>query len=229
MTIHTYDGRVVEFFRGQFSGAVEITEEECRSMAAGRTVVMLVATHVHENASKQSETTGDYTMTCKQKIQSLIVLDGNLREQALQFLATGTDRGFQGVMSFAAPEGVDAETGEVQGSQFADYAQPAPDRQVFDETEDDEFDVPPADPDPLPDQPTVLGDVRGYTGTPESGNGDGPKVGPVDPSQLADINAAPTGPAVPRPQGEVVGSVHRPGKPTDKILDDFFKEEDPRG
>lgn len=249
------DGFLVEKFKCRVSGTIEITEEEGKAMPLDRIVVMLVAARSDNFVPKIVEADGTAMLTRVLRLEHLALLEGDMRESALQALITGDANSLQNSFEFPDLERtVDPATGEVSSQPVASYAEPAPefvhgsedpvevahhaptvsheDEQPegtpHPDLDDDVFDVPVAKDDSEITGTQVVGHVR-VGGTPvPSGGDEGPKVGQVDYSELESISATPTQSGL-VPQGDVVGSVHRPGKSTDKHLEDFFSEADPRG
>lgn len=246
------DGFPVEKFKCRVSGTIEITEAEGTAMPLDRIVVMLVAARSDNYVPKLIEEDGTAMITRVVKLEHLALLEGDMREMALQALITGDNNALQGSLEFPGPQqkAIDPETGEVSTVPVAAYAEPPANDAVAPQNdavfahgseqpvsvashvlEDDTFDVPVAKDDGTMTGPRVIGHVHvGGTVVPadDGSESEGPKVGKVDYSELASISTTPqqTGPV---PQGDVVGSVHRPGKTTDEHLAAFFEETDPRG
>lgn len=258
-----FDGFAVEKWRAQFTGAIEIEEREGMAMRTDKVVVMVVATRIRKSIPEPLDEDGTMRITRQNRIEHLAVLEGDLREQALSLLATGSERGFQGTLLAGLESDADPETGEIR-SGMAPYAAPLapapvtedvldaelaaldvedhdvdPSREADDYVDDlaihtppeparimeapEYFDVPPIVDD---SQPVGTGPIKkpGPRSNGSSG-GDGPRVAPVDYSDLAAVGApgasASSGPGA--PVGEVVGQVRGPRK--DKALEDFFNEE----
>lgn len=255
-----FDGFAVEKWRAQFTGAIEIEEREGLAMRTDKVVVMVVATRIRKSVPEPLDEDGTMRITRQNKIEHLAVLEGDLREQALSLLATGSERGFQGTLLAELEPGVDPTTGEIT-SGMASYAAPlaeekvtleagmtdeelaALDQEYHDDPEPDDviytppepahivsadeipeyFDVPPIKDD---SQPVGTGPIKKPgTGSGNNGGGDGPKVAPVNYSDLAAVGSSPEPSGAPAPVGEVVGRVRGPRK--DKVLEDFFNEENP--
>jgi hypothetical protein len=149
-----FDGFAVEKWRAQFTGAIEIEEREGLAMRTDKVVVMVVATRIRKSIPEPLDEDGTMRITRQNKIEHLAVLEGDLREQALTLLATGSERGFQGTLLAGLEPEVDPETGEIT-SGMAPYAAPmakepvtgltdeelaALDREYHDDEPDDEPD-----------------------------------------------------------------------------------------
>lgn len=118
-----FDGFTVEKWRAQFTGAIEIEEREGLAMRTDKVVVMVVATRIRKSIPEPLDEDGTMRITRQNRIEHLAVLEGDLREQALTLLATGSERGFQGTLLAGLESDADPETGEVR-SGMASYADP---------------------------------------------------------------------------------------------------------
>lgn len=118
-----FDGFAVEKWRAQFTGAIEIDEREGMAMRTDKVVVMVVATRIRKSIPEPLDEDGTMRITRQNRIEHLAVLEGDLREQALSLLATGSERGFQGTLLVGLESDADPETGEIR-SGMASYAAP---------------------------------------------------------------------------------------------------------
>lgn len=120
-----FDGFAVEKWRAQFTGAIDIEEREGTAMRTDKVVVMVVATRIRKSIPEPLDEDGTLRITRQNKIEHLVVLEGDLREQALSLLATGSERGFQGSLMAGLESDADPATGEIR-SGMASYADPTP-------------------------------------------------------------------------------------------------------
>jgi hypothetical protein len=124
------DGFPVEKFKCRVSGTVEIAEEDGTAMRLDRVVVMLVAGRSDQYIPKIIEEDGTALVTRVVKLEHLALLEGDIREIALQALVTNDQNALQGALEFpnsdqpALQKTVDETTGEIVSAPVAAYAQP---------------------------------------------------------------------------------------------------------
>lgn len=217
MQIH---GVQVDRVKGRFAGTIDEVDDDI--FRHDRYVIMLVAARTAAGATDTMDD-GEVVQTMRLKVQDMVPLTGELRDQAVAFMAHG---GNQGVMSFG--NHIEKPKEEQRGQQtMADYAQPPePTIQETEQTyaaddhsnvdpstgevvsvsdEDEFFDVPVAEPDPVVPRPTDV----------EPPQWRAPEAEPIsDPNPARDV--------APPPPGNVVGHVTGGRPRRDSVLDDFL-------
>lgn len=194
----------------QFSGTIDVTREQQRAIIDSGLAVMLIAARTGKLDVDFKEN-GDTALKVTMRVTDATLTSGQLREDAITFLAHGGDQGqlvFPNYAYTGEPEAAGAPSDEAPEGGF-DLPE------GFDEVASDKLDV----DDDLPTE--IVGTIHDYRGgaTPQPRDGDGPKVGRFDPDMV------PGGPA----GAEVVGHVRLgPGR-KDSVLDDFINEEHPHG
>lgn len=211
MQIH---GHHVDKIKGRFSGTIDEVDED--EFKFDRMVVCLVVGRTSVG-SIDTKDDGEVHAVMKIKVTDMSALEGPLRDQAIAYLAHGSE---QGILDFGnyRHKGDEPKPPKIEGQEalpVADYAQPpeAPpgvdangevihtplSRARVVQDPDEEFDVPPAE-DPV--RPRVT-DVT-------------PPQAPVEAPRTARDPA-------PAPSGTVVGQV-RKGERKDSALADFLNE-----
>lgn len=208
------DGVAIDRWKGRFSGTIdEIDGDEFRH---DRFVVLLVTARTAAGSTDTMDD-GEVVQTMRLKVQDMVPLEGELRDQAVAYMAHGPNQG-----GFSFGNHMETPKEELKGQQVADYAAPpepqaAPpdvdpetgeivrdDEPVLARDEDGEyFDVPVAKPDPVTVRPDDVEPPKFKEAEP---------VSDPDPRQTPVI-----------PTGNVIGHVSgRPRK--DSVLDSFLNE-----
>lgn len=208
-------GHHVDKLKGRFSGTIDDVDED--AFKFDRMVVMLVVGRT-AIGSVDVKDDGEVHAVMKIKVQDMQHLEGALRDQAIAYLAHGAG---QGILDFGNYRHKGDESKKVEGQEalpVADYAAPAdppegvdPATGEIDESStarksvkiindpDEEFDVPPAAPEPVK-----------------------PRLGDVDPPSTP-TPARPQMDEAPPPAGTRVGTI-RKGSRKDSDLEAFLNE-----
>lgn len=237
-----FEGMSFEDFKIRFSGTLESTQDESAKMPLDRTVVMLVAARVDDSALKVLDEAGGLRLTRVLKVEHVLPLDGELRQQAMTMLAHGNSQGLLSLPNYVHGNGEtptpapyartdSAESGE-HSTDSVEQTAPPVGVTADGEIEPEFFDVPVGNDDDDLEGP--VGHVRDYSHdrsgerAPGTSSSDGPRVGKVDFDQLDGIRAGSetgsgSGSSGSGVVGERVGSIYPEGhKGRDKHLQAFM-------
>lgn len=205
-----YDGLSVDKYEARFTGPFELTDGEAEKCGLDRIVVFVVMGRVDSKMPKVMDT-GDLNLKHVVKVTDVVLLEGDLREDALTFIAHGGDgrldmsvhRNESEPVLLPSVQTAD-ENGEMMSVGFVDGA-----TNTF--VEDDDDWLPPEDDEPVVERISLTDykDPEAPSRTP--GGGSGPKVAKFNPDEggpVSDVGSV-----------SVLGSVY-PEKHTgkDKIL-----------
>lgn len=109
MTQQRFDGFEVNVFEGKLTGGFEMDELQANKLSLDRIAVFVVAARLGK-ASVEATKEGDVKRTNTFVVSELQILEGELRDQAIQYLAMPN----QGVMEFGVDEDEDDMDDELE-------------------------------------------------------------------------------------------------------------------
>jgi hypothetical protein len=230
------DGHEIEQWQGRFTKTFDIDRDNLEQMRLDKVVLWVVATRAGDSNFKVLDS-GEVRKVTVYKVEDAAPLSGELRDQAMTFLAHGPGHGHFAL----APEGftLDTTTGEVpndgtlvceeHGRYFAEEGCEGCTQAFEDSLAAQRVDTqgePPRDesdsatdvaeaPSEAAGGPEVVGRLDEYKdgAVPERSGGSGPKVAKFNPDEMEPDGAIPVG------DREFIGSVYPDGhKGRDKVL-----------
>jgi hypothetical protein len=108
MQAQRFDGYEVNVYEGSLSGKFELDDAQAEKLSLDRIAVFVVAARLGK-ASVEATKDGDVKRTNSFVVSELQILEGELRDQAIQYLAMPN----QGVLEFGVEDDEDDELEEM--------------------------------------------------------------------------------------------------------------------